>query len=558
MGAGLLFLTTGFVGVWAAYDQAIAWERFGLLVTAVFLATGIARVGGSERALAWLGSGCALLCAGVGIYFVLVADWASSIETDFRLLPFVGLWIERTVTLPWTLPPIHSNAAGGALAILLPLAGLGIYASWRGRQWILGIVALLGLGIGLVTFLLSSSRGGWIGLWVGIVTALAGWWFFLTVGKGQRFAIPGRWIGLIVLGSLPLLVLFFVHPASPLFSFQPLADAFGEFLYARGRPGIWRTMLTLLQDYPYTGSGLGNTTMIYSTYVLLLHVNYFSHAHNLFLQIGVEQGIGGLVAFTWLLGIGMAVLTRTRQIHGDKAIYLLAVLASLVALIVHGVTDAEFYASRLVPLILIPVGMALAVDRMLASEEGPRAPDSIPGGRSGVAALIFVTPSLILAISLLLPDPVAAFHANQGAVRQTQAELSIYRWPAWPMQDALRRSDQIDLKPAQAEYYRALASAPMNVTANRRLGQIALARGEYDSGCQFLERAYAAAPTQLTTKQLMGECYAINGQVEEAAILWREFGFDLERFELRRWWYWSIGETEAAKRIHAAKLMAKE
>jgi hypothetical protein len=448
------------------------------------------------------------------------------------------------------LPPIHSNAAGGALAVLLPLGALGIYASWRVRQWILGIVAFLGLGIGLATFLLSSSRGGWIGLWVGVVTALVAWFYFRLAGKGERFAVPGRWLWLIFFGSLPLLVLIFVHPASPLFSFQPLADIFGENLYARGRPGIWRTMLTLLQDYPYTGSGLGNTTMIYSTYVLLLHVNYFSHAHNLFLQIVVEQGIGGLLAFAWLLGMGMAVLTRTRHIEGVKLIYLLAVLASFVTLLVHGVTDAEFYASRLLPLILLPAGMALAVDRMLLGEDG--AP------MFAAPTLIFMTPALIFALSLLLPNPVAAFHANQGAIRQTEAELSVYRWPQWPMQDALRRSDQIDLEPAKEEYYRALASAPMNNTANRRLGQIALSRGEYDSACQFLERAYAAASTQLTAKQLLGECYAINGQVEEAAILWREIGFDPERFEIRQWWYGSIDEKDRAQRILvAADLVAQ-
>ncbi|MBX2998563.1 MAG: O-antigen ligase family protein [Caldilineaceae bacterium] len=550
MGAGLLFLTTGFVGVWAAYDQTIAWERFGLLLLAVIFALGIARIGDSQRALAWLGTGCALLAAGLGIYFVLTADWVSSVETDFRLFPFIGIWVQRTISISWTLPPIQSNAAGGALAVLLPLAALGIYASWRERQWMLLIAALFGLGIGLATFLLSSSRGGWIGLWVGIVTALAAWWFFRSAGKGERFAIPGRPFWLIFVGSLPLLVLIFVHPASPLFSFQPLADTFGENLYARGRPGIWRNMLTLLQDYPYTGSGLGNTTMVYSTYVLLLHVKYFSHAHNLFLQIVVEQGIVGLASFAWLLGIGMAVLTRVRRIRGEKMIYLLAVLASFVALLVHGVTDSEFYASRLLPLILLPVGMALAVDRMLLKID--QTPEVISNRRIGAPVLLFMLPSLLFGLSLLLPNPVAAFHANVGAIRQADAELSVYEWPAWPMQDALRRSHKIDLAPAQEEYARALAMDGSNVTANRRLGQIALSQGEYEDACRFLERAHTGAPTQLTIKQLLGECYAIGGRVEEAADLWREIRFDPDRLRMREWWYSSIDEKEQARYILAA------
>jgi tetratricopeptide (TPR) repeat protein len=256
------------------------------------------------------------------------------------------------------------------------------------------------------------------------------------------------------------------------------------------------------------------------------------------------------VAFTWLLGIGIAVLTRARRIESERMIYLLAVLASFVTLLVHGVTDSEFYASRLLPLILLPVGMALAVDRMLLRAD--RAPEAIPSRRIGAPVLLFMLPSLLFGLSLLLPNPVAAFHANLGAIRQTDAELSVYQWPDWSMQDALRRSPKIDLAPAQQEYARALASDAANVTANRRLGQIALSRGEYESACHFLERAYAAAPSQLTTKQLLGECYAIGGRVEEAADLWREIRFDPDRLRMREWWYSSIDEKEQARYILTA------
>ena len=96
-----------------------------------------------------------------------------------------------------------------------------------------------------------------------------------------------------------------------------------------------------------------------------------------------------------------------------------------------------------------------------------------------------------LLVLLLLPTTRAAFQANLGALLQTRAELLPYRWPDWPIQDALRRAPEINLSPAIARYTSALALDPANVTANRRLGQIALSRGDYGTARTYLEAAYA-------------------------------------------------------------------
>ena len=95
-----------------------------------------------------------------------------------------------------------------------------------------------------------------------------------------------------------------------------------------------------------------------------------------------------------------------------------------------------------------------------------------------------------------LPGSQAVIQANLGALAQARAELSVYQWPAWPIQDALRRSPEVDLAPAIAHYQAALALDPRNVAANRRLGQIELSDGQYDAARQHLEAAFAAAPGQ--------------------------------------------------------------
>ena len=153
---------------------------------------------------------------------------------------------------------------------------------------------------------------------------------------------------------------------------------------------------------------------------------------------------------------------------------------------------------------------------------------------------------------MLLPSSQAALQANLGALEQTRAELSVYKWPDWPVQDALRRSPEVNLAPAVARYRQALATNPANAVANRRLGQIELSRGEYEAALQHLEAAYAAAPGHRATRQLLGELYAMNGQPERARALWQTVDLGLKQLELRAAWYKRLGEPERAAAIQAA------
>ena len=117
---------------------------------------------------------------------------------------------------------------------------------------------------------------------------------------------------------------------------------------ALGRAQLWPDGRAIVADYRFTGSGLGSTMMVYSTYYLLLHVGHTSHMHNLYLEIAVQQGVPGLIAFL-CLAAGTAVLLAITLAEGTPGRRRLAAgaLAALVALLVHGLVDAGLYASRL-------------------------------------------------------------------------------------------------------------------------------------------------------------------------------------------------------------------
>jgi predicted Zn-dependent protease len=110
----------------------------------------------------------------------------------------------------------------------------------------------------------------------------------------------------------------------------------------------------------------------------------------------------------------------------------------------------------------------------------------------------------------------------------------------------------VNLGPAIARYRAALALDPDNAAANRRLGQIELSLGQYEAAWGHLEAAYASAPQQRATRQLLGEAYAIAGDVGRAAALWRTVDVSQGQLSLRAWWYEQIGERENARLVREA------
>jgi tetratricopeptide (TPR) repeat protein len=288
-------------------------------------------------------------------------------------------------------------------------------------------------------------------------------------------------------------------------------------------------------DYPFTGLGFGRFGMAFSSYMLFLPSEYILHAHNLFLDVWLQQGILGLLALGWLFGLA------GRPQPGPSP-WRSAALAALGILVLHGLVDDAFYAlgSGAGTLLFVPFAL-------LARSEVSPAPivnGSPVRKRSGV--ILAGVLAVVMVGLAFIPGIQATFVANLGALAQTQIELSTYPGPEWSVQDEVRRSPQVDLRPAIQYYEMTLALDPANVTANRRLGQIELSRGQYEAACRHLEAAYQAAPWQEPSGQLAGECYAISGEIQRAADVWRATGEDNLQFGHRQWWYEHLGEQQRA------------
>jgi tetratricopeptide (TPR) repeat protein len=313
---------------------------------------------------------------------------------------------------------------------------------------------------------------------------------------------------------------------------------------------LLRNTLPLVRDYLFIGAGLGNYEMIYSTYVLLLHVGFIDHSHNLFLNVAVEQGLVALLSLVWMWvifvwAVGRAMLSR-RSRRGRRALF--AAALSLTIILVHGLVDGALYGSRGALLLFVPLAFAVPFAR--ARHRGKVAA-AAPGASLGLRVAVPLGICALLLAALVGRHTILSLvFSNLGAVHQGRAELGVYSWPEWPIQDEVRRT--VDLDKPIAEFEQALALDPGNPTANRRLAMIELARGEYDDALRHLQAGYAAEPNSETMRQLLGEALIATGRLEEGQALWAGVGNDLNQLDLRAFWYGHIQDAERAAWVREA------
>jgi hypothetical protein len=428
------------------------------------------------------------------------------------------------------------------MAMSVPFGALAAAQAWRAQRlglekgWLAFAAAVASLALTLFGLALTTSRAAWIalaatsllvGLW-----ALAGW---LSRGASER---QGQVFAALAASALLIaLIAVLAWPGGVTAMMEALP---GENT-AIGRGDLLRSTPSLVRDYPFIGAGLGGFQMLYSTYVLLSHVGYTVHSHNLYLDVAVEQGLPALLALLWMWTLFAVAVCRGLLRRGPRtgSAALAAAALSLVIILIHGLVDDVLYGSRGVLLLLVP--LAFAVPFLRRARPVPR-------------SLSWLLPAGLIALvglAILLRGPVLSrFSSNLGAIQQSRAELGIYAWPDWPIQDEVRR--QVDLNHPVARFERALAFDPGNPSANRRLGMIELSLGQYGSALAHLEAAYAAEPRSVTTRQLYGEALIANGKLEEGQELWEDVNTEQGQLQARIFWYEHIGDQERAQMMRQA------
>src|SRR5207248_1911845 len=159
-----------------------------------------------------------------------------------------------------------------------------------------------------------------------------------------------------------------------------------------GRLAIWRRGLGYMIDHPFLGVGAAAFPVAEGTLAPEAQEQRrygrgfkWSAAHNSFIQIGAELGVGGLILFVALFAAAFRVLGRLRAVPLVEIAVLAQILTgSLVAFIVTASLLSQAYSAYLYTLL----GMVLGLWK-IASFTRPPAPAGSAPPAPGVASRAF-------------------------------------------------------------------------------------------------------------------------------------------------------------------------
>lgn len=285
--------------------------------------------------------------AGVALLGLLATNLPSSKVLNLDVLTTL---LPHLVVPPLNPLGISSNLSGGFAAVVLPLALAQLLWAKDGMTRLVSLVGALVLG---GTVFVSQSRGAWIGVALALIV--------MALLTDRRF-----WF------LLPLFVIALAAGMN-IFGIEGLLDfvASGTTLdSAAGRMEVWQRAVYMLQDFPFTGVGIGTfgkVANILYPFFLIGPDTEVAHAHNIYLQAGVDQGIPGMVAMIGLLtALGVTGLDAVHRAHSTLWRGLvIGLFGGLVVFLAHGMFDMIAYTLKTSALIYASFGLMIAVARCL-------------------------------------------------------------------------------------------------------------------------------------------------------------------------------------------------
>lgn len=329
---------------------------YGVILGAVFFYAVVVNIS-TRRDLAWATFWLVLVCLAIALAGMIGTDWAQnkivSAGLIYDRLPRIIQGIPRSIAGGFA-----RNGVGGTLTLVVPLlAALSLGRATMadlvpdGRVWTAATLAALALAAGALA--LTQSRGAILGTAVGLAM-VAVWW-------NRRFA----WV--FAAGVLGLLVIIVAGQGTALLEFLLRMDAQSGTLASRLE--VWQRGVWMVQDFPYTGIGIGTYNAVaHSLYPFFIAGpdEVVAHSHNNLLQVAVDVGLPGLIAFVALLtGFGVA-LVRAYHATADRGVRALMVgLGSgMLAHQTFGLTDAFMLGTKPGVLLWIFFGIAIAAYRL--------------------------------------------------------------------------------------------------------------------------------------------------------------------------------------------------
>ena len=249
---------------------------------------------------------------------------------------------------------LHPSGITYAHALLFPL---GLITAWglsprlpKAQRLLLGV----GWALMLFALFFSLTRGVWVAY--GVLLLMCG-------------LVRGRRVWLAVVGGVAVCGLIFVS-AGPGVRERGLSIL--DFQANTGRSQIWLANMDMIKERPLTGWGFGNYRQFREAfYQRYPDADTDAHAHNNFLQVWVDAGLIGLVAFLFLVGsiIVMGWRAYARQRAEPLKSLTLGCWLGLVGFLIGGLTQYNWGDAEVALVWWALVGLMMRVSNFVEETE---------------------------------------------------------------------------------------------------------------------------------------------------------------------------------------------
>lgn len=251
----------------------------------------------------------------------------------------------------------NPNAFSEVLVMLIPIG----VALLLGAEKKLGrAVGLISAGLGAVALVMTYGRASWIGLAVAALVFLFFW---------NRKWIPACLVAAVAL--LPFLPAGVLQRISSIFNPKDTSTT--------SRIPLMQAGLRMLRAHPILGAGLGADAarkLAVDMNAYTASAGWFTHSHNLYLQLWLEHGLLGLVSF---LAAGWHMLKQgVRAFQSPRAPRLarfmaLGAASALAGSLVSGLADYLFTYPRVMLIFWFSASLLLAGAKLVRRSERARA-----------------------------------------------------------------------------------------------------------------------------------------------------------------------------------------
>lgn len=301
-------------------------------------------------------------------------------------------------------------------------------------------VVALSIVLGLLSVVQRGEMNKWQSAVLWGIAAITFSAFMVAQSRGALLALVTAvtFIGCYRFGKIALLVLIVSLVAGTVIPNplkQRMVEVSAQDPYAFSRIDIWNNSLERVVDRPL-GIGLGMYKYTSFQYRFPIESNIVRYgkraesAHNEYLQMAVELGVGGLAIF--LLGIGVWGREVTVALRSDLEPWerglVTGLTGAVLGILAHGAVDSVFHEPALVILLIVCGGLVLALQSIKKPELSPR---SLPFSYHPVRLALVLVCGAVLGI--LAIQPAAGWYAHERGQAEAQAgrqgsALDWFRW----------------------------------------------------------------------------------------------------------------------------------